>query len=161
MKRLVMCFAFLLVMLWPAQALADAQGVLPPGSVTLVSPNGNVSNPWVYFNASITGQTLPGDPANLTVSYARFWIDVPQSQRDNPQPFATCPASPSTCQYMGTDRTATPAAPGSVVYDTSSKYQGPRGRHVATVQAWRSTNGDANPVFMGQDSNDFCLNGCK
>src|SRR5919197_2226082 len=111
MKRMAVVFALLVAAALPASAHADAQGLLPPGSVTLNSPNGSVNNPWVFFHSTITGTTLPGDPNNLTVSYVRFWIDVPQAQRDNPQPYGGCTSSPSTCQFMGTERQAGSATP--------------------------------------------------
>jgi hypothetical protein len=161
MRRTAVVFALLVAAALPASASADAQGLLPPGSVTLQSPSGGVSNPWVFFHSTITGTTLPGNPQNLTVSYVRFWIDVPQAQRDNPQPYGGCVGTPSTCQFMGSDRDAETATPGAVSYSLANKYNGPRGRHVGTVQAWRDTSFDLAPVFMGQASNDFCLQGCR
>lgn len=152
MKRLAVCFTFVLAMLVPVQAAqADAQGLLPPGSVDHRSPDGLVQSRFLMHFATVSGESFS---LNLVVSYVHFWIDLPQSQRDNPSPFFSCPTSGPGCRFVATDR--------NTPYLLGVFYGGPSGRHTATVQAWRDAQSDFNvPVFMGQDTSTFCISNCK
>ena len=152
MKRFAVFFTFVLAMLVPVQAAqADAQGLLPPGSVDHLSPAGGVTNRFLMHYATVSGESFS---FGLIVTEVKFWIDLPQSQRDNPSPFFSCPTTGSGCQFAGRD--------GVTPYLTGKFYGGPSGRHTATVQAWRDAQSDFNvPVFMGQDTSTFCISNCK
>jgi hypothetical protein len=158
MKRLTICFALLTVMAWPLAADAGAKQASPIQAtaapnligVNVVYPNGLVKRPGMAWQAEVTGTSLL---ANLVVSYVNGWVDLPQSQIDNPQPFGGCPSGPTSCQFAGRDDEA--------IYSLGFKYIGPSGRHTFTAQAWRQVAGDSQPVFLGQDSQQFCLSNCS
>ena len=151
MKRLAIGFIFVLAMLVPVQAAqADAPGLLPPGSVDHRSPSGLVTNRFLMHHATVSGESFS---LGLIVTHVTFWIDLPQSQRDNPSPSFSCPTSGPGCRYVYTDRESP--------YLAGVFYGGPSGRHTATVQAWRDVQSDFNaPVFMGQDTSSFCISNC-
>ena len=171
MKRLT-CLAFLLMCCLPAaEAAAGAPG--DSVGVELVSPPAPpalVTGEFINSQAAVTGADsaedciqrhlaelqlpLPQLPVRCDlVSYIIFWVDLPQGQIRHPQPFGGCPASTTTCRYMGQDD----QAPYSMV----ERYDGPRGMHTATAQAWRHVWADPVPVLLGQASKRFCLHHCK
>lgn len=94
-----------------------------------------------------TPVALPGD-----ITYARFWIDLPNLQTNHPNRNFTCAqrGSPSSCQYMGTSY-------GPLVYSTNYPYSGPSGLHAATVQLWRNSASDPAAVFVGQASTSVLI----
>jgi hypothetical protein len=171
MKRLTLCFAFLLLLCGPAAA--DAHSVTNLVGVELVRPAGPptvITNPFINSHAVITGDDsadsciqrhldqlklpLPQLPVRCyLVSYVTFWVDLPRAQVRDPKPDGGCPAAPTSCQFMAQDD----QAPFSLV----ERYSGPSGRHTATAQVWRYVWGDAQPVLLGQASQRFCLNDCK
>ncbi len=139
---LILILVALASLLMPATAHAVPGN---PANAELRSPLSAWDSPWVTFAAS----TQP-DPG-ATVSYVKFIVDLPTSQRtsSNPNPYYSCgpaPADPA-CQFVGFDDTA-PYLLGSQVAASS-------GTHTATVQAWRYVWGDSQPVFMGQSSKTF------
>ena len=154
MKRFAVFFTFVLAMLVPVQAAqADAPGLLPPGSVDHRSPTGITDSRYLMHYATVSGENFS---LGLIVTDVKFWIDLPQSQRDNPSPSFTCPRSATSgpgCRFVAVDNISP--------YLLGVFYGGPSGRHTATVQAWRQAQHDLAPVFMGQDTSEFCLSNCK
>jgi hypothetical protein len=157
MKRLTICFALLTMMM--AWALAGEAGAKAPGTqpaatvnlvgVDLTNPTGMVGSSYFGSDATVTGTSFLD---NLVVTYVRFWVDLPASQIADPQPYGGCPTGSATCQFLGQDYQSP--------YGMGSSYNGPSGRHTATIQVWRDVWGDTQPVLLGQDSNAFCLNNC-
>jgi hypothetical protein len=157
MKRLIICSALLAAM--SLALAADAGAKKAPATtaaapavgnliVTLVSPVGTVTSPYISSYAIVTNLDVPPCGSLLScnvVSYVRFWIDLPNNR-------TSCPASRPTCQFMGQD--------DQPLYFLGGRYDGPNGQHTATVQVWRNVSGDSAPVLLGKDSHQFCLNNC-
>jgi hypothetical protein len=170
MKRLTACLAFLLAM--SCTPAADAAPLANMVDVDLVSPPAPpavVNNAFFESRAVVTGDDsadscikrhldevqlpLPQLPVRCyLVSYVMFWVDLPASQVHDPRSTGGCPARTTTCRFMGQDY--------EQPYSMAERYDGPSGRHTATVQVWRQVWGDAQPVLLGQDSTQFCLNYC-
>ena len=147
MKRFAISIAVLALIasaLVPVQASAKSgPSVTAVTGVTLTA----VATPNIVFGSPVVSMVavpvaLPGD-----ITYARFWIDLPNLQINHPNRNFTCnqAGSPASCQYMGNSDGAGP-------YYTNYPYSGGSGTHVATVQLWRNTASDPTAVFVGQAS---------
>ena len=151
MKRLAISITVLALsvsLLAPLQASAKSG----PSAAAVTSVNLTaVATPNTTFGSIVTMVStpvaLPGD-----ISYARFWIDLPNNQLNHPHRNYTCaqPGSPSGCQYMG-------SSDGPAVYSTNYPYSGASGLHVATVQLWRNSASDPVAVFVGQASTSVLI----
>jgi hypothetical protein len=128
-------------LLTPASALAAPGN---PSNLELGSPVSAWDSPWVTFSAS--AQPDPG----VTVSYVKYYVDLPLSQRTSPNPsprYSCDQGGDPTCQFVGLDR--------DLPFVLGAPLSASLGTHTATAQAWRYVWGDAQPVFMGQSSKTF------
>ncbi len=146
MKRIAICglvLAISAVMLLPAQAPAAKSGSSAAVNASLTA----VGFPTlVYGTGHIVSMVAVTDADPAALTYARFWIDLPNKQINNPSATYTCasPSSPATCAYMGNGQGPAPSS--------NYPYFGPSGVHTAHVQIWRNNQGDGAPVFEGQAS---------
>jgi hypothetical protein len=155
MKRLTLCFAVLAMMAWPLAADAGAKKAAPTQAaavdlpallVDVVGPSGNVSSPFIHFQANVTNADTAAD------CIARYLAAPVVQPTPLPCNLVTSVTFSVDGQFVVQDDEA-PYSIGGVVDKC--------GRHVVTAAAWRNVSYDGgSPVLLGADAQVFNRTGC-